>query len=480
MTLSVTNVDFAPLLERCFLFEGVDTSYEISGVAGRVPEWLRGCYYVNGPARFECAGARYRHWLDGDGMVCSLRFGDQDVRFTSRFVQTRKFCEEKAEGRFIYRGFGTRFPGDRLHRNVMLEPPVNVSVYPFDGRLLAFGEQSLPYELDPVTLETRGQFDFHGALNEVSPFAAHAKFDGHMLNFGISFSAVNAALNLYEFSGSGQLLKRRRVAIGLPHSVHDFGITPNRAVFFLSPLLMNFKRFLSDGASVMESLTWEPERGSRILVIPRGGKPEESFLVPTGHGYCLHLINCFEDGNCLTVDLLELERPVYAEYQPVPDLFPDAPRGGPVRYMIDCPSRQVIERLAMPYDRGPDFPAVDPSRASLPYDDFWMLGIQSTGRHGRKFFDQLAHASWGRGDVFDVFNLPSGEYFGGEPMYVANPRDPGEAVVIVEHLQPARNEASFVLFDAYAVKNGPVARLPLRNMLHPGFHSSFWKAFRQS
>jgi len=38
----------------------------------------------------------------------------------------------------------------------MLEPPVNVSVYPFAGSLLAFGEQTLPYELDPVTLETRG------------------------------------------------------------------------------------------------------------------------------------------------------------------------------------------------------------------------------------------------------------------------------------------------------------------------------------
>ena len=42
---------------------------EINGITGRVPEWLRGSYYVNGPARFTRAGMQYKHWLDGDGMV---------------------------------------------------------------------------------------------------------------------------------------------------------------------------------------------------------------------------------------------------------------------------------------------------------------------------------------------------------------------------------------------------------------------------
>ena len=59
--------DLAPGLERCFLFDAVEESYEITSITGKVPEWLRGDYYVNGPARFERAGQRYRHWLDGDG-----------------------------------------------------------------------------------------------------------------------------------------------------------------------------------------------------------------------------------------------------------------------------------------------------------------------------------------------------------------------------------------------------------------------------
>jgi len=255
MSVIVPQKDLAPGLERCFLFDAVEDSYEVSGITGRVPEWLRGFYYVNGPARFERAGRRYQHWLDGDGMVCSLQFTENGVRFTSRFIQTQKLKEEESAGAFLFRAFGTAFPGDRLRRGLMLEPPVNVSVYQWGDALLAFGEQTLPIELDPVTLETRGEYDFCGKLNEVSPFAAHPKFDaasGGMFNFGISYSAQQPALNLYEFDAQSNLVQRSRYPIELPHSNHDFGLSSRHAVFFLSPLLMDFNRFWSEGATVME------------------------------------------------------------------------------------------------------------------------------------------------------------------------------------------------------------------------------------
>ena len=79
--------------------------------------------------------------------------------------------------------------------------------------MLAFGEQTLPYALDPVTLETRGEYDFNGKLNDVSPFAAHAKIDpatGNMLNFGISYSADKPMANVYEFDPPGQSDPARR------------------------------------------------------------------------------------------------------------------------------------------------------------------------------------------------------------------------------------------------------------------------------
>ena len=96
-------------LERCFLFDAVEDSYPVTGITGTIPQALRGTYYVNGPARFRRGDLCYKHWLDGDGMVCSVRFGADGAHFTNRFVQTRKLQEEDAAGRFLYRGFGTAF-----------------------------------------------------------------------------------------------------------------------------------------------------------------------------------------------------------------------------------------------------------------------------------------------------------------------------------------------------------------------------------
>src|SRR5258708_12751672 len=123
-------------------------------------------------------------------MIRPRRCGTEGVRSTTRFIQTKKLLDEDAAGQALYRGFATAFAGDQLRGRVMLEPPVNVSVYPFAGSLLAFGEQTLPYELDLVTLETRGEYDFHGKLNHLSPFPAHAKLDpstAPILNFRISY-----------------------------------------------------------------------------------------------------------------------------------------------------------------------------------------------------------------------------------------------------------------------------------------------------
>jgi len=170
--------DLAPHLERLFDRVPEEGSYRIQPASGTLPPGLRGTYYVNGPGRFGRGEVVYRHWLDGDGLVCSLRF-DQDeeaagggVRFTRRFVRSAKWRDEEAAGRSLYRTFGTAFPGDRLVRGIAIASPANVSVYPFAGRLLAFGEQGLPWELDAETLETRGEHTFGRRLNPVAPFSA--------------------------------------------------------------------------------------------------------------------------------------------------------------------------------------------------------------------------------------------------------------------------------------------------------------------
>jgi carotenoid cleavage dioxygenase-like enzyme len=198
-------------------------------------------------------------------------------------------------------------------------------------------------------------------------------------------------------------------------------------------------------------------------------------------GYCLHVINCFEDGDWLTMDVLLLDEPVYSQYQPLPDLFANVPLGRPARYRIDPAGRKLVDVETLPYTHSPDFPSIQPEFAGRAMDEFWMLGMSHAGKPGRKFFDELAHGSWSDHGVNDVYRAPEGSYFGGEPVFVANPAAPDEAVVITQIHTPAERRSQIAVFDARCVRGGPIASIQLRHPIHPGFHGSFAPhAYRQT
>jgi len=465
--------DYAPLIERAFSFTPSERSYVIEEIEGEVPEFIRGTYYMNGPARFSRGAFRYNHWLDGDGMICRLHFESDRIEFASRFIASAKHSAEEIAKRPLFRTFGTAFEADRLKRGVMLESPINVSVYPYAGTLLAFGEQGLPIELDPLTLETRGEFNFHGALNDISPFAAHPKIDratGEMFNFGVAFAASEPYLNVYRFDAGANLVYRKRLPIEYPSSIHDFGLSQNHAVFYLSPYILEMRAFVRDGRTLLDSLRWEPERGSQLVIVSRESGEKVAQLQLGSHS-CLHFINCFEDDGRLYVDVLELERPIYDQYRTLPDLFTDVCEGWPTRFVIDLETFELIETSEVQYRLAPDFPAIDPSLTTQSYDHFWMLGISATGRCGRKFFDQLVHVKWPGKCACDVYNAPAKNYLGSEPIFISNPRGGG---AVICHVFDAENGASsFALFDAMCVERGPVALLRLKEPIHLGFHASF-------
>jgi all-trans-8'-apo-beta-carotenal 15,15'-oxygenase len=467
-------IDHAPLLERAFRPSADEHAAVPVPVRGSLPSYARGTCYLNGPGRFARGAVQYRHWLDGDGMICALAVGDAGCTLTNRFVRSEKFVREEAEDRAIFRTFGTSFAGDELKRGIGLVSPVNVSVYPYNGTLLAFGEQGLPWEVDPQTLETRGVYTFGGQLNEITPFSAHPKIDYHtheLFNFGVSFSAENPTLNVFRFASGGGLVYRKRVPLPYPSSMHDFAISSRYLVFYVSPLVLSMAR-LVQGSTLMDALTWRPELGSHLLVVSREtGELVASF--EAGHMHCLHLVNAFDDERGrLVVDLIEFEKPLYPEYQIVPNLFTDTFRGHPVRLVVDVRGQRSVDRVDIAYDCSPDFPQHDPDLTGQPYDCFWMLGISRAGRPGRKFFDELVRVDWATRDV-DVYRVPERQYLGGEPTFIPDPSRPRTGTVICQLFEADTSASSFVAFDAFDVSAGPIASIAMPTTVPFLFHSVF-------
>ena len=362
--------------------------------------------------------------------------------------------------------------------------PVNVSVYPFAGKLLAFGEQGLPWELDAETLETVGEHTFERRLNPISPFSAHPHFDdetGEMFNFGVSFASARPTLTLYKFNAEGKLEWRKRLPLHEPCSMHDFGLSARYAIFYLAPYLLDVSALMQEGATIQDSLRWQPERGSRLLVVERESG-EEVANVAIGNRYCLHQINCFEEGDKLVVDVLELDEPVYGDYQPLPDLFVDVAPARPARFVVDIPEQRLVSHEEIDFQPASevnwasDFPAIDPSLSGKDYRHFWMLSISKTGQTGRKFFDRLVHVDWQARAVADHYASPDGKLLGGEPVFVPEPNRNDRGVILSQEFDAENGTGAFLVFDAFDLASGPIARIPLPYPLHLGFHACWHEA----
>jgi carotenoid cleavage dioxygenase len=472
------QVDLAPFLERAFADEPVEGDLPVASVEGELPPGLAGTYMLAGPARFAAGDVRYGNWLDGDGMVIAARFdgGGATPRVRQRFVATAKLTAERAAGRALFRTFGTRFPGDRLVHGVAVASPVNLSAWPFAGALLAFGEQGQPWELDPGSLETRGPGTFGGAVTAATPFSGHPKVDPHsgeLVTFGVSFAPDAPALHLFRFDPAGRLALRARQPLPYPASIHDFALGARHAVFHVAPHLLDLAA-LRAGATVLEALSWRPELASRLLVLARedGARVAEVVL---GDRYCLHLLNAWEDGARLVVDLLELDRPIYADYHGLPDLFVDPPRGRAVRYELDLAAATLVARREGPELGTPDFPALDRRRSTRENHDGWALAIAAAPPGPRRFFDRLLHLRWDEGRVAATWRTPPGSMLAGEPAFAPETMAAAAGWLVVPLWDAVANRSALAVFDARDLGAGPRATVRLAARMPLGFHA-FWSA----
>jgi carotenoid cleavage dioxygenase-like enzyme len=164
---------------------------------------------------------------NGDGMITMIRFerGHADLR--TRYVRTQRFRLERAARRALTGAYRNPFTDDPSVAGVG-DGNANTSVVWHAGRLLALKEAALPYELDPVTLATRGVFDFGGQLPGHT-FTAHPKIDprtGEMIAFSYNSSGrPDRDVNLFVISPAGQVTRTETFQAPYSSMMHDWLVT---------------------------------------------------------------------------------------------------------------------------------------------------------------------------------------------------------------------------------------------------------------
>lgn len=449
-------------------FEPLRTEYDVAHLRleGQLPADLNGALYRIGPNPQFTPRATYNP-LQGDGMVHVFQITDGRVSYRNRWVRTREWMMEREAGRALF-ATGDPRDSDPSVADVVRQGAANTHIVPLAGRLFALEEGHPPIEMEPLTLETLGPFDFEGRLP--GAMTAHPKFDpttGETLFF-TNFPArrFDGRLSFHVADAAGQLVRSTSVPGPYPAIVHDFAITRDHVVFVVCPVTLSQERLRTGRPPI----AWEPNLSAYLGVLPRSGAGEEVHWFAAPACMVWHTLNAYEDGDCIHLDLCQQEAPAY----PTPDGRP-APEAALRQFLtrwtvrLGSDEEVSVRRLSKVVC---EYPRIDERRTGLPY----RYGYVAT--EGGPGTGDLLHRAIGRYDhqtgEMRMWRAPDGCAVS-EPVFAARPASTaeGDGYLLATVYDEGRNASHLTILDARKIEDGPVARAFLDHRVPAGFHGSF-------
>ncbi len=459
-------------------FGGVTTSLPtehdyIARIEGTIPRGLRGTLYRNGPGLFDRGELRKRCIVDGDGAIHQDRFGDGEVRFRNRFVQTEKYVEEQGAGAFLYDTWTTKAPGTSDIPSIPNQ--AGVSVWKWRDRLYAFDEGTFPFELDPDSLDTVGLATL-GLQNVVAAHPKKLAETGEWAHFGLDFAS--GRLHLAVLAPDGTVRESRVHQLRPTSYVHDFFPTASHIVVHLQPAILDLNKLLT-GNAVRDSIAWRPEEGSRFLLFKRG-TDEPPVEVEATPGWQWHTIGTHVRGNDIVCEWVGYDDGSNA-------LGDDADICTIMSGTDRTPATHgTLRRTILPLSGGTATEEViaDLGGQELPQIHRARIGLEP--RYAYTTYNGSAGVLWSglartdlRTGTADLFDFGAG-FVCGEPVFAPAPdtgpdiesgKEPGW--LLSEVGDSATGRAQLAIFDAEHVADGPIARVHLEHHLPLKFHGEW-------
>jgi carotenoid cleavage dioxygenase-like enzyme len=454
--------DTNPFLQGNFGPIGSEDDYTDLRVIGEIPRTLNGTYYRNGPNPACEPQGRY-HWFDGDGMIHAVTLRDGTATYRNRWVRSQGLDEERAAGRALYPGLLDL--GKDLTEAPRFKNTGNTNIVSHAGKLLALMEGALPTQLQAGTLETLGEYTFDGRLQ--TAMTAHPKMDpesGEMLFFG--YSPFPPYLTYHVADKDGRLVRSEAIDIAWPSMIHDFVTTRDYVIFILCPLVFSLENIVTNGSP----FSWEPERGTRIGVMPRRDANAEVRWFSTDASYVFHPMNAYAEADTLVVEVARFGKLTFMD--PTEQQQPQGPEVNPRLHRWTIDLRGGTVRSEALDDRVAEFPRINEGKVGLRHRYGYMAGAGGALDVTPTFtaiykYDQQT----GRQETHD-FGPGNGC---GEAVFVAKNATAGEdeGYLMTFVYDAANKRSEFVLLDAQNVAGEPIARVRIPRRVPYGFHGNW-------
>jgi len=285
-------------------------------VVGTVPSDLRGALVRVGgdpfyPRRFERDSS-----ANSDGYVSAFYFNDGIVRYRGRYVRTERLMANRRAKRELFGVYRNPFTDDpavaSLDRSVANTAPVA-----HHGKLFALKEDGLPYEVDALTLETIGRYDFGGDYKSET-FTAHPKIDpftGELICYGSQATGLlSDDLFVYIVDASGKVRKEIRIKVPYVSMVHDIAITENYILIPVWGYVSSMERLQAGEVH----WGWDDTAPAYVGVLPRNGEASDIrwFKGEPGHA-TVHTVNAWEEGDKIHMDAAIFMGPPFPDFPPI-------------------------------------------------------------------------------------------------------------------------------------------------------------------
>jgi beta,beta-carotene 9',10'-dioxygenase len=442
-------------------------------VEGRLPEWLTGSLIRTGPAKFEVGEQQYRHWFDGLAMLHRFAFADGKVSYANRFLETRAYRAAHERGKIAYSEFATDPCRTIFGRFFSMFAPsltdnAAVNLVRLGEEYIAMTETPLPVSFEPDTLRTHGVTDWakalRGQLTTAHPH--HDRQRSEMINYTTHFGP-SSRYRVYALAPGGTPREIAAVKTSRPSYMHSFALTERYVVLAQFPLVVNPIKLGMSGRPFIENYEWEPERGTRFLVIDRNSGAVRGDVQGPAF-FCFHHVNAFEDGEDLVLDLCS-----YEDASIIQALYLDRLRSGEP---IPNPS---LTRCRVPLDGGEaqvgkigpgiELPRIDyHNRNGQPYRYVYGAGARSDG----DFLNQLVKVDV---DTAGARTWSEEGSYPGEPVFVPAPgqREEDDGVVMSVVLDARAGRSFLLVLDASSFEELARAQAPLH--IPFGFHGSYFR-----
>ena len=389
------------------------------------------------------------HWFSGDGMIHAISLGGSKATgYRNRWVRTRALSAKVGTA-------PPKGPGEPI------DGPANTHVIRHAGTTLALVESGFPHALSPDLNRARVH-DFDGAL--ASPMTAHPKVDpvtGELIFFGTDVFGP-PFLRYHVADASGRLVHSEEIDIPMATMIHDFGVTATRVVFLDLPVVFDLE-LAAAGRSI--PYRWMPEAGARVGVMPRTGGNTEIRWTGIDPVYVFHVLNCFDDGDRVVIDVVRYDRAF--DTAPGEPISLDTPTLA--RWTVDPVANRVSEQRLD--DIPVEFPRIDDDVAGFPhrYGYCTRLGDRADdpGYRGLVKYDLVRDES---------VRFDPGAYVSpGEPVFVkaVDGRGEDEGWILSVVYDATRDASDLVILDATSFAGPPVATVHLPARVPFGFHGSW-------